>query len=100
MNTILIPVLQVLSVALDLYKWAVVIWVVLSWLVAFNVVNSRNQFVSTIGRALDNIVEPALRRIRRYVPVFGTMDISAVVLFLLILLVQLVIGRLILNLAS
>ena len=69
-------------------------------LVAFNVVNSRNQFVSTIGRALDNIVEPALRRIRRYVPVFGTMDISAVVLFLIILLIQLVIGRLIVNLAS
>ncbi len=100
MNTIVIPVLQVLSVALDLYKWAVIIWVVLSWLVAFNVINNRNQFVSTVGRALDGVVEPALRRIRRYVPMFGNMDVSPVVLFLIILLIQLVIGRLIINLST
>jgi len=100
MNTILIPALQVVSVALDLYKWVVIIWVVLSWLVAFNVINARNQFVSTIGRALDQLVEPAVRRIRRYVPSFGAVDISAVVLFLIILLIQLIIGRLILSLAA
>ena len=99
MTTILIPLLQVLSVALDLYKWAVVIWVVLSWLVAFNVVNSRNQFVGTVGRALDQIVDPVLRRIRRFVPMFGNVDISPIILFLAILFVQLIIGRLILNLA-
>jgi YggT family protein len=100
MNTILIPVLQVVSVALDLYKWVVIIWVILSWLVAFNVINSRNQFVSTIGRALDQLVEPAVRRIRRHVPSFGNVDISAVILFLIILLIQLIIGRLIIGLAS
>ena len=99
MTTILIPVLQVLSVALDLYKWAVIIWVVLSWLVQFNVINSHNQFVRTVGRALDQVVDPVLRRIRRFVPMFGNLDISPILLFLLILLVQLVIGRLIMQMA-
>ena len=99
MTTILIPVLQVLSVALDLYKWAVIIWVVLSWLVQFNVINSHNQFVRTVGRALDQVVDPVLRRIRRFVPMFGNLDISPIILFLLILLVQLVIGRLIMQMA-
>lgn len=98
MTTILIPVLQVLSVALDLYKWAVIIWVVLSWLVQFNVINSHNQFVRTVGRALDQVVDPVLRRIRRVVPMFGNLDISPIILFLLILLVQLIIGRLIVQL--
>jgi YggT family protein len=100
MDTILIPVMQVVNVALDLYRWVVIIWVILSWLVAFNVINARNQFVSTVGRALDQLVDPALRRIRRYVPSFGTVDISAVVLFLIILLIQLVIGQIIQNLAG
>jgi YggT family protein len=100
MNTILIPLLQVVNVALDLYKWVLIIWVVLSWLVAFGVVNTRNQIISTIGRALEALTEPVLRRIRRYVPSFGNVDISAVVAFLLILLIQLVIGRVIINLAS
>jgi len=100
MNTILIPLLQVVNVALDLYKWVLVIWVILSWLVAFNVINERNQFVRTVGRALDGVVEPVLRRIRRYVPMFGNMDLSPVVAFLLILFIQLVIGRIIGQLSS
>jgi YggT family protein len=100
MNTILIPVLQVISVALDLYKWAVIIWVVLSWLVQFNIINSHNQFVRTVGRALDQVVDPALRRIRRVVPMMGNLDISPIILFLIILLIQLVIGRVIIDLAT
>jgi YggT family protein len=98
MNTILIPLLQVISVALDLYKWVVIIWVVLSWLVQFNVINSHNQFVRTVGRALDQVVEPALRRIRRFVPMMGALDISPIILFLIILLIQLIIGRIIMQL--
>lgn len=98
MNTILIPLLQVLSVALDLYKWVVIIWVILSWLVNFNIINSHNQVVRSIGRALDQLVEPAMRPIRRVVPPFGNMDISPVILFLIILFLQLVIGRVMLAL--
>jgi len=100
MNIILIPILQVISVALDIYKWIVVISVVLSWLVAFGVINTHNQFVRMVGNALHQMVEPVLRRIRRVVPPFGNMDMSPIVLFLLILLVQLIIGRVIGVLAS
>ena len=75
-----------------IFRWSNVI----SW--TFNVINTHNQFVRTIGRALEQLVEPALRRIRRYVPPFGNMDISAVILFLIILFIQLVISRLIGNL--
>ena len=91
MNTILIPLLQVVSVALDLYKWVVIIWVVLSWLVAFGVVNNRNQIVNTVGRALEALVEPALKRIRRFVPMMGNVDISPVILIIgLLFLKQLI----------
>ncbi|MGE4063817.1 MAG: YggT family protein [Rhodospirillaceae bacterium] len=100
MNTILIPLLQVLIVALDIYKWIVIISVILTWLVAFNVINPHNQFIRMVGGALHQMVEPILRRIRRVVPVFGSVDISPIILFLLILFIQLVLGRIIGALAS
>ncbi len=93
MDTILVPLLQVVVVALDIYKWIVIISVILSWLVAFNVINPHNQFIRMVGGALHQMVEPVLRRIRRIVPVFGNVDISPIILFLLILFIQLVIGR-------
>ncbi len=95
MDIILIPILQVIIVALDIYKWIVVISVILSWLVAFNVINPHNQVIRMIGNALHQMVEPVLRRIRRVVPPFGNVDASPIILFLLILLVQLLVGRLI-----
>ena len=95
MNTILIPLLQVINIALDLYKWAVIISVVLSWLVAFNIINTYNRFVHMVISSLNQIVEPALRRIRQYLPVTGGLDFSPIVLILAIILLQLVIDRLI-----
>jgi YggT family protein len=99
MNTILIPLLQVLSYALELFVWAVIISVVLSWLVAFNVINTYNRFVHMVISTLNQIVEPALRRIRQFLPVFGGLDLSPVVLILAIWFIQLVIVRLINTLA-
>jgi YggT family protein len=58
--------------------------VILSWLVAFNVVNTRNAFVSAVGRFLYQITEPALRPIRRIIPSFGGIDLSPLVLALLL----------------
>jgi len=83
-NTILIPLLLVIDVALSLYTWVVIISVILSWLVAFNIINTHNQFVRSIGNALHQLTEPALRQIRRVVPTFGGMDISPVILLLAI----------------
>jgi YggT family protein len=86
-------ILDVVLIALDLYVWVVIASAILSWLVAFNVVNSRNQVVSMIGQALYNLTEPVLRPIRRFMPQLGGLDISPIVLILLIFLAQSVIIR-------
>jgi YggT family protein len=99
MSTIIVPILQVLDVALSLYMWVVIATVILSWLVAFNVINTHSQVVRTIGNALHQLTEPALRRIRRVVPSAGGLDLSPLVLMLLVLLVRLIVGRLIGELA-
>ena len=95
MSTILVPLLQVLDVALGLYMWVLIIMVILSWLVAFNIINTHSQFVRTVGNMLHQLTEPLLRRTRRVVPSAGGLDLAPLVLMLLILLVRLIIGRLI-----
>ncbi len=88
MNTILIPLIQVLYAALNLYWWAIIISVVLSWLVAFNVINTHNRFVHMVGSALHAITEPVLRRIRRFLPVMSGIDFSPIVLLLIVYFFQ------------
>ncbi len=83
-NPFLWPILQVL----DLYMWAVIIGVVLSWLVAFNVVNTSNRFVFMVGDFIHRITEPALRPIRRTIPNLGGIDISPVILIILLIFAQ------------
>jgi YggT family protein len=77
--------------ALELYKWLVIAWVIMSWLIAFNVVNTRNQFAAMVADFLWRITEPALRPIRKAMPNLGTIDISPVILFFIIYFLQLVI---------
>jgi YggT family protein len=81
-------ILNVLILALDLYKLVIIVVAVMSWLIAFNVVNARNQVVRTIWSSLVALTEPALRPIRRILPNTGGLDISPIVLFLLILLIE------------
>jgi YggT family protein len=81
-------ILNVLILALDLYKLVIIVVAVMSWLIAFNVVNARNQVVRTIWSSLVALTEPVLRPIRRILPNTGGLDISPIVLFLLILLVE------------
>jgi YggT family protein len=81
-------ILNVLILALDLYKLVIIVAAVMSWLIAFNVVNARNEVVRTIWSSLVALTEPALRPIRRFLPNTGGLDISPIVLFLLILLVE------------
>jgi len=97
-NTILIPLLSVLYAALDLYWWAIIISVVLSWLVAFNVINTRNRFVHMIGSALHAITEPALYRIRRFLPAMSGIDFSPIVLLLIVYFFQQFIVQLLIQL--
>ena len=83
--------LDVIVLVLDLYIYVVIAAAVLSWLVVFNVVNPRNQFVSMVGEFLYRITEPVLRPIRNMLPHLGGIDISPIVLFLIIILIQRVI---------
>ena len=74
--------LQLVDTVITLYIWALVISAVLSWLVAFNIVNTRNRFVYLVGDFLHRITEPALRPLRRVIPNLGGIDITPVVLIL------------------
>jgi len=76
------PVLWLILTVIDLYTWIVIIGVVLSWLVAFNVINTTNRFVYMVGDFTHRATEPALRPIRNFLPNLGGMDISPMVLIL------------------
>lgn len=61
---------------------------IFSWLYAFNIVNPHNQFISMIGNALYQMTEPLLRPIRRFVPAFGGLDISPIILLVILYFLQ------------
>jgi YggT family protein len=84
-------ILDVILLALNLYVWIVIAAAIFSWLIAFNIVNTRNQFVGMVGEALWRLTEPALRPIRRFLPNLGGIDVSPIILLLLIFLIQRVI---------
>ena len=86
-------VLDVIMIALNLYIWVLIASAVFSWLIAFNVINTRNQFVATIWDALYRVTEPALRPIRERLPNLGGIDISPIILLLIIYFIQSVIVR-------
>ena len=88
------PLFRILAIAIDLYIWVVIIGAILSWLIAFNVVNTSNQVVYTIADFLYRITEPALRPIRKVIPNLGGIDISPVILILGLIFLQMVLGNL------
>ena len=88
MDVILFSLIRIINVALNLYLWCIIISAVLSWLVAFNVVNTSNKFVYMVGDFMYRITEPALRPIRNFLPNLGGIDISPVVLILAIYFAQ------------
>lgn len=87
------PLFRIIGIALDLYIWVVIIGAVLSWLIAFNILNTSNQVVYTIVDFLYRITEPALRPIRKIVPNLGGIDISPIVLILGLIFLQMVLGN-------
>ncbi|WP_439272881.1 YggT family protein [Pseudochrobactrum sp. HB0163] len=84
----MLAILRTVDLALDIYTWIIIASAVFSWLYAFNVVNSRNSFVASIGEFLYKVTEPALRPIRRILPDFGGIDISPVILLLIIFFIR------------
>ena len=84
-------VLDIVLIVLDLYIWLLIASAILSWLIAFNVVNTRNQFVAAVAEFLDRITEPVLAPIRHMRPTFGGLDISPIIVILIIMLIERVI---------
>ena len=100
MDVILVPAIGLIDKLIELYIWIVIIGVVLSWLVSFNVVNRSNRFVAIVGEFVYRITEPALRPIRNLLPNLGGVDISPVVLILLLVAVREILARLAIKLAQ
>jgi YggT family protein len=67
---------------IDLYWWVIIVQAVMSWLVAFGVINTYNKFVAQVGETLYRLTEPALRPIRNFLPNLGGIDISPIILLL------------------
>lgn len=88
MDIILIPLIRVLIMALNMYWWAILIYVVLGWLEQFNIINRYNNFVYGLHTFLFRIIEPALIPIRRILPHMTGVDLSPLVLILAIYLLQ------------
>jgi YggT family protein len=81
-------VLDVILIAIQLYIYILIAAAILSWLIAFSVVNTRNQVVGFIASFLFGITEPLLRPIRERLPNLGGIDISPIVLFLILILIE------------
>ena len=75
-------IFQLLDSLISLYLWCLFIFVILSWLINFGIVNTQNRFIYLLMDFLYKITEPALRPIRRFVPNFGGIDISPIILVL------------------
>ncbi len=75
---------QTIDLALSIFTWILIGSAIFSWLYAFNVINSSNRFVATLGQFFHNVTEPVLRPIRRFMPDLGGIDISPIVVLLII----------------
>ena len=77
-----------LDSVITIYLWIIIINALLSWLVAFNILNTQNRFVFSVLDATYKMTDPALNKIRRFIPTFGSIDISPLVLILLLMFLR------------
>ena len=84
----LFALLDIVDLLLQVLLWIIIIQAVLSWLVAFNVINTHNDFVRTVWNGLDRITAPLYRPIRRILPDLGGLDFSPMVVILLIVIAR------------
>jgi len=73
---------------ITIYLWIIIINAILSWLVAFNILNTQNRFVFSVLDTTYKLTDPALNKIRRFIPTFGSIDISPVILILLLMFLR------------
>jgi YggT family protein len=82
------PLIEVILFLLNAYWWIVVIAVIVSWLIAFNVINTRHQVVAMITDVLWRLTEPVFRPIRRIMPNLGGLDLSPLIVLLIIYVLE------------
>ena len=73
---------------ITIYLWIIIINAILSWLVAFNILNTQNRFVFSVLDTTYKLTDPALNKIRRFIPTFGSIDISPIILILLLIFLR------------
>ncbi len=80
----MVALFQTIDLALSIFTWILIGSAIFSWLYAFNVINSSNRFVASLGQFFYNVTEPVLRPIRRVLPDLGGIDISPIIVLLII----------------
>ena len=80
MDIIIVPLFGLLQAIISLYQWVIIIHIILSWLVAFNVINTSNEFVRVVSNFLYSATEPVLQKIRKILPSLSGLDLSPLVL--------------------
>ena len=84
----MLAVFQILQLILNVIWWIIIVQAILSWLIAFNVINTHSDFVRTVWTALQRMTEPLYRPIRRVLPDFGALDLSPLVVLLILYILQ------------
>ena len=78
------PLIEVLLLVLNLFKWSLVIYILISLLVQFGVVNPYHSIINLVQHSLSQIHEPILNALRKYIPVFGNLDLTPLIVFVVI----------------
>ena len=84
MNSLLGLIIQIIN----LYKLVLLIYIIATWLISFNIINTSNRFIYSAMEILYKLSEPSLRLVRKYVPTFGNIDISPIIVYLLLWFIQ------------
>ena len=84
MNSLLGLIIQIIN----LYKLVLLIYIIATWLISFNIINTSNRFIYSVMEILYRLSEPSLRLVRKYVPTFGNIDISPIIVYLLLWFIQ------------
>ena len=84
MNSLLALIIQIIN----LYKFVLLIYIIATWLISFNIINTSNRLIYTAMEFLYKVCEPSLRIVRKYIPNFGNIDISPIIVYLLLWFIQ------------
>ena len=81
-------VIDILQILLTVVRWIIIIQAIMSWLIAFNVINRSSDFVMSLWMTLDRMTEPMYRPIRKIMPDFGALDLTPMVALIIVLILQ------------